>query len=76
MRLTAGHSLLDSRRNEYILGALKVDPVVKHLAQCKHKWLNYVSRMEDIRYLKEPHEYRPIGRRRPPTVKETTGRIQ
>jgi len=62
MRHTAGCSLLDHERNEHIL-QLEVHPVKKKLAQYKRKWLNLVSRMEDIRYPKQILDYRPIGRR-------------
>jgi hypothetical protein len=48
MGRTAGYSLLDHRNNEDILEELKVGPVGKKLAQCKQKWLNHVSRMEDL----------------------------
>jgi len=48
MRSTAGYSLLDHRRNEYILEELKVDPVEKKLAQYKQKLLNNITRMDDI----------------------------
>jgi len=48
MRSTAGYSLLDNRRNECILEELKVDPVEKKLAQHKQKWLNNITRMDDI----------------------------
>jgi len=65
MTLTTGYSLLDQRRNENILQELKVDSAEKKLAQCTQKWLNHVSRMEDIRYPKQLLDYRPIGRGRP-----------
>jgi len=42
-----------------------VDPVENKSAQHKQKWLNHVSRMEDIGYPKEILDCRPIGRRRP-----------
>jgi hypothetical protein len=48
MGRTAGYNLLDYRRNGYILEELKVDPYEKKLTQYKQKWLNHVSRMEDI----------------------------
>jgi hypothetical protein len=63
MRSTARYSLLDHSRNEDILEEFKVNPAEK-LAQYKQKWLNHVSRMEDIRYPKQLLDYRPIGRRR------------
>jgi hypothetical protein len=50
---TAGDSLLDHKRNDDILKELKEDPVEKKLEKYKEKWLNYVSRMEDIRYPKQ-----------------------
>jgi hypothetical protein len=37
IRITAGYSLLDHRRNADILEDLKVDPVEKRLAQYKQK---------------------------------------
>jgi len=63
MRRTVGFGLLDHRRNEDVLKKLQVDPLEKRLAQYK-KWLNDISRMEDIRYPKQLLDYRPIGRRR------------
>jgi hypothetical protein len=52
MRRTAGYRVLDRRRNEDILEELTVNPVQKKLVQCKQKWLNHVSRMQNIRYQK------------------------
>jgi hypothetical protein len=46
----------------YIWEELKVDPVQKKLAQYKLKWLNRVSRMEDIRYPKQLLDYGPLRR--------------
>jgi hypothetical protein len=43
---------LDHRRNEDILGEIKVDSLEKKSAHYKQKWLNYAYRMEDIRYPK------------------------
>jgi hypothetical protein len=57
MRLSAGYSLLDQRRTEYILKELKVDPAEKKLAQYKQKWLNNVSRLEDVRHPKQLLNY-------------------
>jgi hypothetical protein len=48
MKPTAGYGSLDHRGNLNVLGELKVDPVENKLAQYEHKWLNHVSRMEDI----------------------------
>jgi hypothetical protein len=42
---------------------LRVDPVERKFTQYKQKWLNNVSRMEDVRYTKQLLDYRPIGRR-------------
>jgi 1,2-phenylacetyl-CoA epoxidase PaaB subunit len=56
MRRAEGYSLIGNRRSEVIL------EVEKKLAKHKQKWLNHVSRAEDIKYLKQL-EYRPIGRR-------------
>jgi hypothetical protein len=46
----AEHSLLDRRRNDF-LEELTADTTEK-IAQYKEKWLNHVSRTEDIRYPK------------------------
>jgi len=62
---TADYSLLDQTRNEDILEELKVDPVWNKLAQGKRKWLNHVSRMDDIRYPQQFLDYWSAGRRRP-----------
>jgi len=43
----------------------------KKLAEYKQKWLNNVSRLEDIRYLEQLLDYRPI-RRRPGRLLKTT----
>jgi hypothetical protein len=50
MRSTAGSSLLDHRTKGDILEELKVGTVQKKIAQYKRKWLNHVSRMEEIRH--------------------------
>jgi hypothetical protein len=47
-RPTPGYSLSDHRRNENVLGEFKVDPDKRKLAQYKQKYLNHVSRLEDI----------------------------
>jgi hypothetical protein len=76
MRRTAEYSLLDHRRNEDILEELKVDSVEKKLARYKQKWLNHVSKIDDIRYSKRRlSTYRPIERSGQ-LLKETTRRIQ
>jgi hypothetical protein len=48
IKLTAGYSLLDHKRNEDISEEHKVDPVDKKSAQYKQKWLNHVSRMKAL----------------------------
>lgn len=65
MRHKAGTSLLHHRRNEDI-SELKGDRVEKKSAQHKHKWLNYVSWMEGVRYPPQPKplNFRPIIPRR------------
>jgi hypothetical protein len=62
--LTSGYSLSDQRKNENILEELGADPVQKSLAQYKQKYLNHVSRMEDVTYPKQLLDYRTIGRGR------------
>jgi hypothetical protein len=47
-RHTAGYNSLNRRRNGNISEKINIDSVKKKLAQCKEKWLNHVSRMEDI----------------------------
>jgi hypothetical protein len=42
----------------------KADLVEKKLAQYSRKWVNQVSRTEDIIYAKQFLYYRPIGSRR------------
>jgi hypothetical protein len=51
----AGRSSLGHRKSEDVLEELKVG-----LAQYKQKYLNHVSRMEDVRYPKQ-FDCRPIG---------------
>jgi hypothetical protein len=58
MRRTAGYSLLDHRIHEDTLEELKVDPVEKKSVQCKRKWLNHGSRMEDDKFPKLFPNYR------------------
>jgi hypothetical protein len=50
---TARYNLLDHRRCDDSLKEPKADPVRKKLTQYKHKQLNHVSRMEDIRCSKQ-----------------------
>jgi hypothetical protein len=59
---STGTTLLYQRKKD-ILEELKVDPVRNKLAQDKQKWLDHVSRLEAIRYLKQLLHCRPIGRR-------------
>jgi hypothetical protein len=61
MSCTAGYSSLDHRRNEDTL-EIKVDTVEEKFSQYKHKWLNHVGKMEDIRYPKQLLDYRHIRR--------------
>jgi hypothetical protein len=50
VRRTAGHGLLDLRRNEDILEEFKLGPDRKKLlAQYEQECLNYVSELEDIK---------------------------
>jgi len=58
-----GYSFLDHGRNEIVLEELRVDPVGNKSAQFKQKWLQHVSRLEDIRYPEQLLDYRRIGRR-------------
>jgi predicted RecB family nuclease len=46
-----------------IFEEFKVNTVEQKSAQYKQKLLNHVSRMQDIRYLKQMLEYRPIERK-------------
>jgi hypothetical protein len=41
------------------------DKVEKERPQDKRKWINHVSRVEDIRYPKQILDYRPIDRKTP-----------
>jgi len=43
---------------------IKVDLLERKLAQYEQKWVNNVSRMEDISHPKQLLDYRPIARRR------------
>jgi len=52
IRRTTAHSLLDHRRNSYILAEMNVDAVENKPVQSGQKWLNHVRRMEDISYPK------------------------
>jgi hypothetical protein len=54
-----------TEETETFLEELKVHPVENKLPWDTQKGLNYVSRMEDIRYPKQFLDYRPIGKRRP-----------
>jgi hypothetical protein len=61
MRRTVGE-FIRPQESEDILEEIKVDPVEKELAQYKQKWLNHISRMEDIRHPKQLLDYQSIGR--------------
>jgi len=63
LKCRAGYRLLDNRINGDILEDLKANPVEKMLGQYKQKWLNHISRMEEIRCSKQLHGYWPIRRR-------------
>jgi hypothetical protein len=47
-KTTAGYTLFDHKRNEEILGELKVQPVDEKLRRCKSNWI-HVTRMNDNR---------------------------
>jgi len=61
MRWTEEYSLLEQRRND-IFEKLKVYPSKNKLSQYKQKWLNHVSRMENIRCLKQLLDFQPVRR--------------
>jgi hypothetical protein len=65
LRRTAGHTLLDHKRNEEILEKLHVRPLKERLCTYTHKWFQHVHRMEDIRLPKQLLNYQSKGRRRP-----------
>jgi hypothetical protein len=65
LQRTAGHSLLDHKRNEEILEELHVTPLEGKLCTYRHKWFQHVHRMEDNRLPKQLLHYHPKGRRRP-----------
>jgi hypothetical protein len=61
---TAGHKFLDYKRNEEVLGRLKLEPVHKKPRTYKSNWLRRVTRMDNNRMPKIMQNYRPNGRRR------------
>jgi hypothetical protein len=63
--ITAGHTLLNHKRNEEILEELHVTPLEDKLCTYRHKWFQHVHRMEDNRLPKQLLDYHPKGRRRP-----------
>jgi len=56
-RRTIGYTLFNHKRNE-LLEELKVQPVYKKLRRFKSNWLQYVTRMNKIRMLKNRLNYR------------------
>jgi hypothetical protein len=60
MRLTARCISLEHRIDEDILEEIKLYPFGEKPAECERKYLNYVSRMEEIRNQKQLLDYRPI----------------
>jgi hypothetical protein len=59
---TRGYSSLDHSRTEDGLEEFEVYPIEWKLAQYKQKWLNHISRMEDIIYPKQIPDCPPAGR--------------
>jgi hypothetical protein len=59
--ITAGYKLLDHVRNK-ILRRPYGSPVENKVVQYKQKPLNNVNGVEGIRYSKQLHDCRPIGR--------------
>jgi hypothetical protein len=53
MRLTAGCSLLEHRRNEDILKELNIDPIVCYIHQYRTQWKKHVERMDPERLPKQ-----------------------
>ena len=47
MRITAGCSLLEHRRNEDILEEMKIDPIVQYINQYRLQWKGHVERMAE-----------------------------
>jgi hypothetical protein len=65
LRRTAAYTLLDHKRNEEILEELHVTPLEDKLCTYRHRWFQYIHRMEDNRFPKQLLNYHPEGRRRP-----------
>jgi len=61
---TAGYTMFDHKRNEYILEELKVEPVDERLRRHKSNSLQHVTRMKNKGMPKIMLNYRPNGRRR------------
>ena len=63
LRLTAGYTICDHKRNEYILEELKVEPTDLKVRTYKSKWLRHVTRMNNKGMPKIMLNNRPIGQR-------------
>jgi hypothetical protein len=67
LRKTAGHTLMDHKKNEEMIQELQVAPIINKIQNYKTKWIHHVSRMDDQRYPKkmlqcQPREKRRLGR--------------
>jgi hypothetical protein len=52
LRRTAGYTLLDHKKNEYILQELNTTPVLEKTTKYRHNWVKHVHRMNNSRFPK------------------------
>jgi hypothetical protein len=60
LRLTAGYTLLDHKRDEEIL-ELHATPLEEKLCAYRHNWFQHVQRRENYRLPKQLLNYHPKG---------------
>jgi hypothetical protein len=63
MRRSAGCTLLDHKRREYILKELQIEPVITHVQNYRTNWRKHVRRMERVGIPKQLTTYALRGRR-------------
>jgi hypothetical protein len=63
VRRTAGHIILDKKRNKHILEEFQVERITTYLQQDRAQWKSHIERMTDTRWPKLITSYKPPGKR-------------
>jgi hypothetical protein len=63
LRITAGYTKLDKKRNTEILRELKINSVLEHTDRYRNNWKQHLQRMDRSSVPRQTMTYRPKGKR-------------